>query len=211
MNENQFLEVLAAGWKKIAVFAVVTALFGAAVSLAFPLEHSSTMRLLMIQRQLSDVDPYTAMKGAERISDNLAKIIYTTSFYGKVMAAGFNIDESYFKQDDQQRRKQWSAMISTAVITGSGMLEVSVYHEDPAQATQIARAIAFVLTTEGEQYIGGELEVKLVDEPLASRWPTKPNIPGNAVTGLVLGGVAGAVYVAAIDGRRKRQHRGFLG
>lgn len=208
MQENQYLDYLAAGWKKILLFAVVTALFGIGSSLLFPLEYSSTMRLLMIQRQLSDSDPYTAMKGAEQVSENLSQIIFTTSFYDKVMAAKFNVDQDYFSQDERKRRKKWTDMIETSVTRGSGILQVTVYHEDAAQATQIAQAIAFVLTTEGWQYVGGDLQVKQVDEPLQSRWPTRPNIPGNAVTGLVLGGVAGSVYVAVSHNRRRS---GFLG
>jgi len=196
------MQALADGWKRIVLFAVVSAVFGAALSFLFPLQYSSSMRLLIIQKQLSMSDPYTAIKASERISDNLSQIIYTTSFFDKVMSAKFNIDQTIFKADDTKRRKQWSEMIETRVIRGSGMLVVTVYHKDPEQATQIGRAIAFVLTTEGWQYVGGgDLQVKLVDDPLQSRWPVKPNVPANAFAGLVLGIIAGAGQVLAT--RRK--------
>lgn len=197
------MSALAKGWKKILLFAVVVAAAGAAISFLFPLQYSSTMRLLIIQKQLSQTDPYTAMKASERISDNLGQIIYTTSFFDKVMNARFNIDQSVFKTEDYKRRKQWSDMIGTQVIRGTGMLSVTVYHVEPQQAEQISRAIAFVLTTEGWQYVGGgDLDVKLVDQPLVSRFPVKPNVPANAVAGFTIGLIAGAGYVLS----RARRH-----
>jgi capsular polysaccharide biosynthesis protein len=208
MQDTRYLEKLAASWKRLLLFGAAAALFGVLASLVFPLEYSSSMRLLIIQKQLAETDPYTAIKGAERTSDNLAQIIYTTSFYDKVMAAKFNIDKGYFKADERKRRDQWSKMIETSVTRESGLLVITVYHKDPEQATQIARAVAFVLTTEGWQYVGGDLQVKLVDDPLQSRWPTRPNLPGNAVTGFVLGTVLGAALVLR---ERKKGIFGGLG
>ncbi|MEY4723348.1 MAG: hypothetical protein RLZZ324_861 [Candidatus Parcubacteria bacterium] len=203
------MHLLADGWKRILLFALVSAVFGAALSFLFPLQYSSTMRLLIIQKQLSAADPYTAIKATEGISDNLSQIIYTTSFFDKVMSAKFNIDETVFKTDPTKRRKQWRDMIGTQVIRGSGMLQITVYHKDPAQATQIGRAIAFVLTTEGGSYVGGgDLQVQLVDDPLQSRWPVKPNVPANAFAGLVLGIIVGAGQVLMTSGRR---HEGYHG
>lgn len=195
-QESHYLYALGRGWKKIFLFALVTAFAGAGLSFLFPLRYSSSMRMLIIQNQLSQADPYTAIKASERISDNLAQIVYTTSFYDKVMGAKFNIDQSVFKPEESKKRKQWREMIETRVIRGSGMLVVTVYHEDVKQAEQISRAIAFVLTTEGWQYVGGgDLDVKLVDEPLNSRFPVKPNIPANAFMGFILGIIAGTGYV----------------
>jgi capsular polysaccharide biosynthesis protein len=203
MHEINYMEAVLDGWKRILLFAIAAAVCGAALSLLFPLQYSSTMRLNIIQKQLSQADPYTAIKASERISDNLSQIVYTTSFFDKVMAAQFNIDRTVFKADDRKRRKQWSEMIGTTVVRGSGMLVVTVYHKDVEQATQIGRAIAFVLTTEGASYVGGgDLEIQLVDEPLQSRWPVKPNIPANAFAGFVLGVLAGAGQVA-LNARRR--------
>lgn len=205
-QQSHYLYALGKGWKKILLFALVTAFAGAGLSFLFPLRYSSSMRLLIIQQQLSQADPYTAIKASERISDNLAQIVYTTSFFDKVMGAKFNIDQSVFKSEESKKRKQWREMIETRVIRGSGMLVITVYHVDPQQAEQIARAVAFVLTTEGWQYVGGgDLDVKLVDEPLNSRFPVKPNIPANAFTGLILGIIAGTGMVLS----SARKHNAF--
>ncbi|HTK05102.1 MAG TPA: hypothetical protein VL500_05950 [Candidatus Eisenbacteria bacterium] len=194
--ESHYLYSLARGWKQVLAFALVTAVAGMGISFLFPLQYSSSMRMLIIQKELNGVDPYTAIKASERISDNLAQIVYTTSFFDKVMGAKFNIDQSVFKTEESKKRKQWRDMIETRVIRDSGMLSVTVYHTDPKQAEQISRAIAFVLTTDGWQYIGGgSLDIKLVDEPLVSRYPVRPNVPANAFMGFILGIIAGTGYV----------------
>jgi capsular polysaccharide biosynthesis protein len=212
MSDINYTDSIRRGWKRIVLFALLTAAFAAAVSFAFPLRYGSTMRLLIIQNQLSSADPYTAIKASERISDNLAQILFTTDFYDKVMAAQFNIDEEYFAGEERKQRKLWNDTISTRVLRGSGMLDITVYHTDPDQATQISQAIAFVLTTEGWEYIGGgDLQVRVVDEPLMSRWPVRPNVPANAFMGLVLGGIAGSGYVLLKEGKRRRGVFGGFG
>lgn len=209
MSDIAYLQALKRGWKKILVFALACAIFATGTSFLFPLQYSSTMRVLIIQKQLAASDPYTAIKASERIADNLGQILYTTSFFDKVMNAGFNIDQSIFKKDELKRRRQWNDMIGTQVLRGSGMLVITVYHVDPLQAEQIARAIAFVLTTEGWEYVGGgDLQISLVDEPLNSRWPVRPNIPANAFMGFVLGFLAGSGYVLAVETRRRGVFRG---
>ncbi|MEK7516086.1 MAG: hypothetical protein AAB562_00655, partial [Patescibacteria group bacterium] len=63
------------------------------------------------------------------------------------------------------------------------------------QATQIVQAISYVLTTSGWEYIGGDLLIRLLDAPLASRFPTRPNFIANAVSGFMTGAALGAGIV----------------
>ncbi|HTK59828.1 MAG TPA: Wzz/FepE/Etk N-terminal domain-containing protein, partial [Candidatus Baltobacteraceae bacterium] len=141
-------QLLERHWRTIAVSAALVMVAAAALSFVRPLEYSSTMRLLIIQKAGVNLDPYTAIRSAERIADNLSQVIYTSVFYDKVTAAGFDIDRSYFDPVESRRRQQWSDMVSTQVTHETGFLQITVYHKDKEQASEIARAIAFVLTTE---------------------------------------------------------------
>jgi capsular polysaccharide biosynthesis protein len=124
------------------------------------------------------------------------------------MDAGFAIDEDYFPEDDYKRRKEWEKTVSTTVARGTGLLTIKVYHEDVEQAEQIAHAVSFVLTNEGWTYTSGSNStIRLVDEPLNSRWPVRPNIPANAFAGLVLGGLLGVAYVLLQTERVRRRHQ----
>lgn len=198
-------QILERHWKTIAVSAGVTMLLAAALSFVRPLEYSSTMRLLIIQKASQSLDPYTAIRSAESIADNLSQIIYTSVFFDKVTSAGFQIDKSYFDARETKRRKQWSDMVSTQVTHQTGFLQISVFHKNKEQASEIARAIAYVLTTEGNQYIGGhDLAIQLVDTPLQSRFPVRPNVPLNAFLGAVIGVVLSALYLVVGEARRHR-------
>ncbi len=201
-------QLLERHWKTVSVSAVVMMVLAAALSFVRPLEYSSTMRLLIIQRASQSLDPYTAIRSAESIADNLSQIIYTSVFFDKVTGAGFKIDKSYFDANETKRRKQWSDMVSTLVTHQTGFLQISVYHKNKEQASEIARAIAYVLTTEGNQYIGGhDLAIQLVDTPLQSRFPVRPNVPLNAFLGAVIGVLLSSLYLVAGEARRHRRFR----
>jgi len=191
MRELTPSETLIKGWRKILLFALVAAVFSAGLSFLFPLQYSSSMRLLIIQQQLSQADPYTAIKASERIADNLAQIVYTTSFFDKVMNAKYNIDQTIFKQDEEKKRRQWRKMISTQVLRGSGMLVVTVYHVDPDQAEQIARALRIApeqvnikaTTSENLGFIGegkgiAAYAVVLLKEDILAKNPDNACLPG---------------------------------
>ena len=193
------------GWKKIALFGVIAMIVAVGLSFTQKLKYSSTVRMLIIQPSSLSVDPYTAIRSAEQIGNNLAQVVYTTDFFAKVTnASNFAIDPTYFPDNDAKRRKLWSQTVSVRVENGTGLLNITVYHPDKEQATAIAQAIAYVMTNEGANYVGGTaLQIKLVDAPLVSRFPVKPNLPVNGFTGLILGALFGAVYVILTDKSRK--------
>ncbi len=194
-------------WHTIVLMAAIGLLLGVILSFLRPLEYSSTERLLIIQ-QLGAVDAYTASRSAERVAEDITNVIYTTTFFEKVMAASSQIDQDYFPSDDQKKRKKWGETVQASVARGTGLLTIVVYHEDVAQAELIARALGAVIVTEGWQYTsGGSISIQLVDEPLSSNWPVRPNIPLNAFAGAILGGLAGVGFVLLKVERIRRRHQ----
>lgn len=190
----------------------MVAVLATALSFVRPLEYSSTVRLLIVPRQTLGLDPYVAIRTAERISENLASIIYTTSFFEKVLAEDADIDRNYFNVREYKKRRQWQRMIETQVSRGGGLLMIRVYHPNRDQAGKLITAVGNVLRSEGWTYVGGgDLPISIVDAPLTSRWPSRPNIPMNALAGFALGIIALAVYSAYDASRRHSSHsRGFL-
>lgn len=195
------------GWPTVLLFAACGMVLAVLLSLVQPLEYSSTTRILITQ-ELGVVDAYTASRSAERIADDLSSVVYTSTFYDKVMNAGFAIDQNYFSNDPIKRRKQWEEAISASVSRSSGLLAIRAYHTDVNQASELAQAVAFVITTQGWTYTsGGNITVQVVDDPLNSRYPVRPNIPVNAVSGLFLGALGGAAYIFIQSERMKRRHQ----
>lgn len=195
MGSINYLKLIQSNWRFIVTVVLSTVILSLLLSLTQPILYSSTVRLLVIQRSALTLDPYTALKSAERIGDNLSQIIYTSTFFDKVLDSGFDIDAKVFSMDERKKRKQWQKMVRTQVARGTGMLKIDVLHKDKEQATQIANAIAYVLTIEGWEYIGGDLQIRLVDAPLQSRFPVKPDFLLNSIMGLIFGLILGVAYV----------------
>jgi capsular polysaccharide biosynthesis protein len=205
MPQPHFGKIALRGWKKIMLFGLLAMVVAVGLSLTQKLKYSSTIRMLIIQPSSLNVDPYTAIRSAEQIGNNLAQVVYTTDFFTKVTnAPNFAIDPTYFPDNDAKRRKLWSQTVSVRVENGTGLLNITVYHPNKDQATAIAQAIGYVMTNQGANYVGGTaLQIKLVDEPLVSNFPVKPNLAVNGFTGLILGALFGAIYVILTDKSRK--------
>jgi len=194
--------------KTIGAFAVVGLVAALLLCLVQPLKYSSTVRLLVMQDLGSTTDAYTASRSEERIAENLSTIVYTTTFFDEVMGAGYSIQERYFPTKDYKKRQEWAKTVDATIARGSGLMTITAYHQDVSQAEQIARAVASVLTDKADEYTsGGGVQVKLIDAPLNSRWPVKPNILANAVSGAVLGGLAGIGFVLMQYEKIRRRHQ----
>jgi capsular polysaccharide biosynthesis protein len=186
---------------------VLGAVVALLLSLLRPLEYRSSMTLLITQ-QAGSSDAYTASRSAERLADDLARYVGTSNFFESVLTANFGVDASQFppaQTQEAKRRKAWKKMVLTSVTRGTGMLTISVYNENPDQANRISQAIAFVLTQEGWRYTSvGNISVRLVNAPLASRWPVRPNLPANTLGGGVLGLLAVGAWALRGEAQRKR-------
>jgi capsular polysaccharide biosynthesis protein len=203
-----YAAVFADRWKTILSFAVLGVALAMVVSFVQPLRYSSTVRLLVLQDVGSAVDAYTASRSEERIADNLSTYVHTTTFFDAVINSGFSIRGDYFPKQDAKRRREWSRAVDVSVARGSGLMTVTAYHPDASQAEQLARAVSFILTENAGQYTsGGNVKVRLIDAPLNSRWPVKPNIPANAVSGFVLGGLVGGLFVITGYEKIRRRHQ----
>lgn len=201
------LSPLLNGWLTIVLAGVIGAAIAILLSLLRPLEYSSTTRILITQ-ELGAVDAYTASRSAERIADDLASVVYTSTFFDKVMSSGYAIDSNYFSDDEIKRRTQWQDAVSASVSRSSGLLSITAYHTDVDQAEELATAVAYVLTTEGWTYTsGGNITVQVVDAPLDSRYPVRPNLLVNGFSGLVLGLLGGAGYLLIGAERMRRRHQ----
>lgn len=201
------LAPLLTNWRVIVFAGALGMVCAVLLSFIQPLEYSSTTRLLITQ-ELGAVDAYTASRSAERIADDLAAVVYTSTFYDKVMSSGYPIVESYFSDDAIERRKMWEEAVSVSVSRSSGLLTVRAFHPDVSQAEELARAVAYVLRTEGWTYTsGGNISVQVVDDPLNSRYPVRPNLLVNGFSGLALGLLAGAGYVMIMTERLARRHQ----
>ncbi len=177
-----------------ALLAIVCVLFSLAV---FPLKYGADARILVAPHMIPGVDPYTSTKSAERIAQSLAEIVHTSQFFNRVVSlTASGIDITYFPTNELDRRKLWSRTVDASVAYNSGMLQITAYHTDAAQAVAIAGAVAQVLATSGNDFAVSSADFRVVDTPIASEYPRQPNFLGIGFGAFFTGFLISAIYVS---------------
>jgi len=196
MQKINYLNLIKSNWQTIAIATSVLVLLTVIICLFQPFEYSSKTGFLIFQKQTTNLDAYAAARASERLAANLANIIETDSFYNKVLNVGFKIDIDWPKKEDKLR-KAWQKMIDIEVLPDSGIMTVIVYNKDKAQAKIVSQAIASVLINDSAGYYGGgsSVIIKMVNTPLVSNYPVKPNIILNVFSALIIGLIFSSGYV----------------
>ncbi|MDP3964932.1 MAG: Wzz/FepE/Etk N-terminal domain-containing protein [bacterium] len=200
----KFFANIQENWRSIVLVTLLTLSLSVIVTFIQPFEFSSTFSLLVIEKN-PNLDAFSAAKSAERLSQSLGQVLYTTSFYDKVLNSGYVADNVGFSNDEQKRREQWKRQIDTQVFADVGVLKITVYDADRDNASDLANALAVVLAEDGTEYLGGgnSIELKVVDYPLTSKNPMRPNVPVNLAAGLLLGLGGSIGYFVARDYRAR--------
>ncbi len=182
-------------WKRaiaITLFALILSLL---LALIQPFEYRTDVKVLIIQKNSGNFDPYLSVKSAERIGQSLAEVVYTSSFIQKVRASEYVFPEGFFETDPHKLRKQWKNLIHVEVIAQTGVLNISAYNVDTDISHDLASAVADVLVTQGAEYhgAGDAVVIKIIDSAITTVRPVRPNIP------LYLGiGLASGIFVVML-------------
>ena len=162
-----------------------------------PKQYSAQSQVLIISRDRSGVDPYTQAKSAERIGENLAQVMKTTDFYSKVMSSqSYSFDKEVWNNlNDRKKRKKWVKDVIGSMVYGTGLMNVRVYSTSQTDAVNLSNAVIQTVASQGWEYLGGDVAIKVVSSPLVSRWPSRPNILANLAAGFILGGLIASLWV----------------
>ncbi|HZJ41235.1 MAG TPA: hypothetical protein VFD16_03155 [Candidatus Saccharimonadales bacterium] len=202
MEFNEFLKLI--GRKKQTIFAIifVSLVLTIGLSLLSPLKYGVKSRLLVLQ-DTSDADAYSLSKSNEYLGNLFAQVVYSSSFYNQVIASPYNIDRNYFSGNYSQQLKKWHETVSTSTQGDTGIVEINVYHTNIQEAKQIALAINDILINNNQNYHSGQnIKVNIIDQPLVSNYPVKPNIPYNAALALVASFLISLFYIYIFPARR---------
>ncbi|MFC1598376.1 YveK family protein [Patescibacteria group bacterium] len=200
MNLTPLQSTLRKYMKDAWIIPVLACLAAGAVILTLALvktpEYSSEFQVLVVQRYTL-TDSYTAVKSAEKVSQNLADVISTSTFLDQVLAYG-GVDLSELQQlDEAEKRETWEQMVEADVVSQTAMLKVTAYDEDPAEAEKLANAVGNVLLEHGSEYHGAPdtISLKIVDKALTSDRPTRPNLLLNGLAAGLFGAILGLLVV----------------
>ena len=167
------------------------------ITLLFPLQYRADAQVLIISRTRTGVDPYTVVKSAERVGENIAAVMKTDDFFAKVKdQKGYTIDWRPFTNlPERDKRKRWQKTVQASVVYGTGVLNVGAYDENAETARSLAGAVVDTLAARGWEYVGGDVTIKVVNAPVSTRWPVRPNLIVNVMAGLVAGMLLTSVIV----------------
>jgi len=174
--------------KLILVWGLVFAFVFVIITLFLPKQYSADTQLLIISKNKTGVDPYTQAKSAERVGENLSQIIGTTDFYAKVIDSSYNFDKTVWKNmNERNRRKEWNKNIQSSVLYGTGLMNITAYASSKAEAVNLANALGSTIASNGWEYVGGDVTIKVVTKPLEPRFPSRPNFVVNLLVGFLIG------------------------
>ena len=150
-------------------------------------EYSSVSQVLIIQEQEHKMDAYLASKSSESLAKNLRKAILTSSFRNKVLEDMTDLDLNISKSE-KSRRKEWLETVNVKIIPNTSILEIKSYHSSAFQSEKILNKILSILLKNHQLYHGGgeDIRLEIINNPLTSNYPTKPNWALNLFLSLIL-------------------------
>lgn len=196
MEFSEFIKLLKRKKGTILTLVFIVLILTLGISLISPLKYGAKSRLLVVQNT-SGNDPYTISKSNEYLGNLLAQVVYSSSFYDFVFASQYNIDKNYFSGNYNQQLKIWQKTVRAKTASDTGIIEINVYHQNPYQAQQIALAINDVIINKNFNYQGSgqAIKINVIDQPLVSNYPIKPNLPQNLSLALIGGLLLSLFYI----------------
>lgn len=181
---------------------LLCALLSVAVSFLFPLQYRADAQLLILPRAQYGVDPTNADKSAGRVAENLSTVVSTDDFRSLVVGAlPEDLQNSFTKQTTKKTRKYWNKTVSASPVFGTNFLSVSVYSVDKQVAAQVVSVVAQTLLDRGQEYTSAPITPRIMNNPIVSEYPARPNLPINGAIGFVLG-----VFITALLITKREYH-----
>ncbi len=182
--------------KLIFSWAIILAGAVALITIFLPKQYNAQSQILIIARGSSGVDPYTQAKSAETVGENLTQIINTTDFYDKVINSSETFNKDRWKNlTDRKRRKQWQKDVRASVVYGTGLLNINTYASSKEEAVKLSKTIANSVAVYGWEYVGGNVVLKVVTQPLEPRFTARPNFVLNVSIGFIFGGLLAILWL----------------
>ncbi len=178
MEYDQFWQLISR--KKQTIFSVmlIALVLVLVIIVISPIKYGAQSKILVMQDG-SKSDAYSLSRSNEYLGNLFSQIIHSSSFFNLVINNNnYQIDQNYFSTNQTQKIKTWRQNINAKVYGDTGIIEINVYHENKKQANQLALAINDTLMNQAHIYSGNEnISIKIIDQPLVSDKPIKPNVP----------------------------------
>ncbi len=207
MEFQEFLNLIRKKKQTIAIVTIIFVLFAVAFTFVQPLRYSAVSKVLVIQGLPEGVDPFQVSKSNEYVASLLTQVISTNSFFKEVVNAGFNIEKTYFPESSDKQVKLWKKTVR-ASSNSNGIITIKTYHDNRIQVSQISQAINFILKSKHGLYhgFGNLVDIKIIEQPVTSDRPIKPNVFINIFVALAFGILVSLTYIYLFPDNRYNLH-----
>ncbi len=195
MDTKDFLQLFKKRKTTVISITLIFVIIGLIVTLLQPLKYSSKSRLLILQNTSSDA--YTVSKSNEYVGGLISEVIYSGSFLDSLKASNSIFDRNYFNDTYKKNVKKWGETVFARSSGSTGVIDIEIYHTNPEEAKNISNAVNQLIISGQSPYKFNpeQTKISIIDEPVVSSFPVKPNIPVNLALSLLFGFLAGCSYI----------------
>lgn len=198
------LSVILKKYRMVILCGLGGALLFGGLSLLLPKQYSAESKVYVMADGRASTLVTAPVQSIKFLSKSLVYLITSPDFAKKVIDspdASFD-PEPWNGLDERSRRNLWHRNVHPCLIRGTGLIRLKVYSGDKADALAFSRAITQTLAQRGFEYTGNEVTVKVVSEPLVSRWPARPHYVWNIIFGFLAGILASVAWIIRRHSKR---------
>ena len=174
-------QLIKQNWKEVIGVGIICGAVTVAFSLLlFPLQYEAESQVLVIFGSENVPDAYTAMRSAEKIGESVTTIVETSDFMAQSIS---NINEDgvlkktiFNDLSVQARREKWADSVDASLNYTSNILSISTFHKQKKSAEALNKLVLSTLIKNIDNYTGPKAKLKVVNSPLVSDYPVRPNL-----------------------------------
>jgi len=196
MDTKDFIQLAKKRRTTVIGITLVFVIIGLLITLAQPLKYRSKSRLLILQPDTA-ADAYAIARSNQYVGGLISEVIYSGAFLDSLNSSTYSFDRSLFKGDYKQNIKLWKKTVFARSGGDTGVIDIEIYNTNPDEAKNISLAVNQLIISGQSPYKfnANQTKITVIDEPIVSSFPVKPNIAINLGMSILFGFLSGCSYI----------------
>ena len=196
MDTKDFIQLAKTRKTTVISITLIFIIIGLLITLAQPLKYRSASRLLILQPNTAS-DAYAVARSNQYVGGLISEVIYSGSFLDSLTSSSFAFDRNYFNGTYKDNIKKWKKTVFAKSSGDTGIIDIEIYHTNPDEARQISLAVNQLIISGQSPYKFNpdQTKISIIDQPVVSTFPVKPNILLNLGMSLLFGFLSACSYI----------------